>query len=100
MDARATSATSKWIETLALWLSIPLFLLVWQFASTSGYVNELLFPPPTRVAAALWAELINGTLMLDLGMSTMRVVMALSAAPPWQSSSACSPGATPSCRTC
>lgn len=66
---------SRWIETLALWVSIPLFLLAWQAASTSGYVNELLFPPPTKVAVALWDELINGTLMLDLGMSTMRVVI-------------------------
>jgi ABC-type nitrate/sulfonate/bicarbonate transport system permease component len=66
---------SRWIETLALWVSIPLFLLAWQAASTSGYVNELLFPPPTKVALALWDELINGTLVLDLGMSTMRVVV-------------------------
>ena len=66
---------SRWIETLALWVSIPLFLLAWQAASTSGYVNELLFPPPTKVAVALWDELINGTLILDLGMSTMRVVI-------------------------
>lgn len=66
---------SRWIETLALWVSIPLFLLAWQAASTSGYVNELLFPPPTKVAVALWDELINGTLILDLGMSTTRVVI-------------------------
>ena len=66
---------SRWIETLALWVSIPLFLLAWQAASTSGYVNELLFPPPTKVAVALWDELINGTLILGLGMSTMRVVV-------------------------
>jgi ABC-type nitrate/sulfonate/bicarbonate transport system permease component len=65
----------KWIERLALWVSIPCFFLLWQVASMSGLVNELLFPPPTKVAAALWAELINGTLLLDLGMSTMRVVI-------------------------
>ena len=65
----------KWIERLALWLSIPFFFLLWQIGSTSGLVNELLFPPPTKVAAALWGELINGTLLLDLGMSVMRVVI-------------------------
>ena|ERR1700730_2686182 len=68
------SVAMKWIERLAL-ASIPLFLLMWQFASTSGLVNELLFPPPTAVAAALWDEFANGTLMLDLGMSTMRVAV-------------------------
>jgi ABC-type nitrate/sulfonate/bicarbonate transport system permease component len=66
---------SKSLETLALWVSIPLFLLAWQIASTSGYVNQLLFPPPTTVAAALWDELIKGTLILDLSMSVMRVVI-------------------------
>ena len=65
----------KWIERTALWVSIPFFFLLWQVASTSGLVNELLFPPPTKVAAALWDELINGTLLLDLGMSMMRVVI-------------------------
>jgi NitT/TauT family transport system permease protein len=65
----------RWIERLALWVSIPFFFLLWQVASMSGLVNELLFPPPTKVAAALWTELINGTLLIDLGMSTMRVVI-------------------------
>jgi NitT/TauT family transport system permease protein len=65
----------KWIERAALWGSIPCFFLLWQVVSTSGVINELLFPPPTKVAAALWGELISGTLLLDLGMSTMRVVI-------------------------
>jgi NitT/TauT family transport system permease protein len=67
------------INTLALWVSIPLFLLAWQIASGSGYVNPLLFPPPTKVAAALWDELIKGTLLLDLSMSVMRVVIGFTA---------------------
>jgi ABC-type nitrate/sulfonate/bicarbonate transport system permease component len=67
--------SARRLERIALWISIPLFLLVWQAASTSGYVNELLFPPPTRVAVALWDELVKGTLILDLSMSVMRVVI-------------------------
>jgi ABC-type nitrate/sulfonate/bicarbonate transport system permease component len=74
MNAGQRSGT-RWIERLALWVSIPLFLGVWQMASTSGFVNELLFPPPTKVAVALWGELMNGTLLMDLGMSVMRVVI-------------------------
>jgi ABC-type nitrate/sulfonate/bicarbonate transport system permease component len=69
------TATAKWIETLALWVSIPLFLVMWQAASVSGYVNALLFPPPTAVAAALWDEFVQGTLLLDLAMSVMRVAI-------------------------
>src|SRR3984893_3727576 len=74
MDA-APRATTRWIEALALWVSIPLFLGAWQIASTAGLVNELLFSPPTKVAVALWHELMNGTLLLDLGMSVTRVVI-------------------------
>jgi ABC-type nitrate/sulfonate/bicarbonate transport system permease component len=79
MGAEMERSGSKRLETLALWVSIPLFLMVWQAASTSGYVNQLLFPPPTKVAAALWDELINGTLILDLSMSVMRVVIGFAA---------------------
>ena len=66
---------TRWIERLALWVSIPLFLGLWQIASTSGFVNELLFPPPTKVAVSLGSELMTGTLLVDLGMSVMRVVI-------------------------
>jgi NitT/TauT family transport system permease protein len=72
-DARQPG--TRWIERLALWGSIPLFLGLWQIASASGFVNELLFPPPTKVAVALWGELMNGTLLMDLGMSVTRVVI-------------------------
>jgi ABC-type nitrate/sulfonate/bicarbonate transport system permease component len=69
------SLSVRGFEIVTLWASIPLFVLLWQAASTSGYVNELLFPPPTKVAQALWDELIKGTLLLDLSMSVMRVVI-------------------------
>ena len=75
----APRTTKRSLDTLALWLSIPLFLGAWQIASTSGFVNELLFPPPTTVAVALWSELISGTLLLDLGTSVMRVVVGFTA---------------------
>ena len=75
----APRTTKRSLDTLALWLSIPLFLGAWQIASTSGFVNELLFPPPTTVAVALWSELISGTLLLDLGTSVMRVVIGFAA---------------------
>src|SRR6202163_483249 len=74
MDA-APRATTRWIEALALWVSIPLFLGAWQIASTAGLVKEVLFPPPAKVAVAVWHELMNGTLLLDLGMSVTRAVI-------------------------
>jgi len=74
-DSNDNTPASKRVERIALWGSIPLFMLVWQAASTSGYVNELLFPPPTSVATALWNELIGGPLVLDLWASVTRVVI-------------------------
>ena len=72
---RRWDAASKWIETARAVGLDPAVSAGLAGASTSGYVNELLFPPPTKVAVALWDELINGTLLLDLGMSVTRVVI-------------------------
>lgn len=60
---------------LARFLSIPLFLLLWHGVSNSGWVNELLFPPPTQVAVALYQWMLDETFWLDLGMSISRVVI-------------------------
>src|SRR5690606_30394288 len=62
-------------DRLARILSIPLFLLLWQGISTSGWVNSLLFPPPTQVAVALYQWVLEATFWMDLGMSISRVVI-------------------------
>lgn len=66
------------VERLNLLLSavsIPLFLLVWEFVARSGVVNIVLFPPPTTVATAVGDWIKSGLFFSDLGASLYRVVL-------------------------
>src|SRR5215470_6527723 len=60
---------------LALYLSLPAFLLVWQLVSASGRVNRILTPAPTDVFAAIVRAIRDGTLLLDVGWSVSRVIV-------------------------
>ena len=60
---------------LALYLSLPAFLLFWQLVSTSGRVNRILTPAPTDVFAAIVRSIRDGTLLLDVGWSVSRVIV-------------------------
>lgn len=63
------------LDRLALLLSVPLFLLLWELVSRSGVVNQALFPPPTLIAIALFEWARSGVLWIDLWMSVSRVVV-------------------------
>jgi ABC-type nitrate/sulfonate/bicarbonate transport system permease component len=60
---------------LALYLSLPAFLLLWQLVSGSGNVNRILAPAPTDVIAAIGHALGQGTLVVDIGWSVSRVIV-------------------------
>src|SRR5258707_6206763 len=68
-------ATKARINQVALVISIPLFLVVWQLVSVSEVVNRILFPPPTEVAVALYHSARDGTLLIDVLMSASRVIV-------------------------
>src|SRR5215510_14087576 len=78
-DGPATSQGYEWLRglglRLALYLSLPSFLLVWQLVSTSGRVNRILTPAPTDVFAAIVRAVRDGTLLLDVGWSVSRVIV-------------------------
>lgn len=63
------------LETVARWTSIPAVLLVWEFVVRAGTVNQVLFPPPTVVAASMYDYLVYGELVADVGWSVSRVVV-------------------------
>jgi ABC-type nitrate/sulfonate/bicarbonate transport system permease component len=69
------SGKSTIIDRLTLILSIPLFMVIWEAVSRSEIVNPILFPPPSLVVVALYKWAVDGSLLLDLGMSTSRVVI-------------------------
>ena len=60
---------SVWKKGIAV-ISIPLLVLVlWELLVNLGYLNGRWFPPPTRIAAALWDLIVtfdrfNGTSLL------------------------------------
>ena len=60
---------------LALYLSLPTFLLLWQLVSTSGEVNRIITPAPTDVVRAVVRALRQGTLLIDIGWSISRVLV-------------------------
>ncbi len=59
---------------LALYLSLPAFLLGWEAVSRAQIVNAVLFPPPSTVAVAL-VEWVHSGLLTDLAMSLSRVAV-------------------------
>jgi NitT/TauT family transport system permease protein len=63
------------MNRLATAASLPMFFGAWEAISRSGAVNAVLFPPPSKVVAALvqWAQ--SGQLAEDFLMSLSRVVI-------------------------
>ena len=62
-----------------LWFILPVIvvLALWEFISRSGFVNPALFPPPSKVAVALWGMVTAGTLLTDLRDSLWRLLAGL-----------------------
>jgi len=67
-------AADMW-ERVALFGSLPLFLLVWEAIVRAGAVNAVLFPPPSVVAVSMVDYAASGTLVSDLGWSISRVTV-------------------------
>lgn len=81
--ARSLSMNNKTIKLsrqqilnqAAQFLSLPLFLSLWEIVSRSGLTNAILFPPPSIVAVSLYQWAINGPLITDVLMSISRVTI-------------------------
>lgn len=64
----------KWQHIGLPFLSVAFLFAVWEGISRSGVINPLLFPPPSKVVAALWLMIRNGTLITDSFVSIWRVL--------------------------
>ncbi|MEJ0001879.1 MAG: ABC transporter permease [bacterium] len=62
-----------------LWFILPIIsvCILWELVSRSGFVNPALFPPPSKVAIALWEMIISGTVFYDFRDSLWRLVVGL-----------------------
>jgi|SRR3989344_655726 len=58
-------------------LPIMAFIVLWQLASVSNFVNKSLFPPPTQVFSAFIELLDSGELFLHIKTSIWRVIAGL-----------------------
>jgi NitT/TauT family transport system permease protein/sulfonate transport system permease protein len=50
-------------------------LLLWQALAGAEVINPLLLPPPTRLAAAAWDMLLDGSLLVHTAASLERVLV-------------------------
>lgn len=59
-------------------LALPvLFVVLWEVASTSGWVNPVFVPPPSRVAEAGYDLLLDGALVEATVQTTVRALLGL-----------------------
>jgi len=58
-------------------LPVALALVLWEVVARAGIVDPVLFPPPSRVLAALVAMTANGELWRDIQASYLRVFVGL-----------------------
>jgi ABC-type nitrate/sulfonate/bicarbonate transport system permease component len=72
---RAGPGAVQLLGTLALYLSIPSFFLIWQLTSVSGMVNRALAPAPSDILQALVVSLRNGTMFWDVLWSSSRALV-------------------------
>jgi sulfonate transport system permease protein len=56
------------------------FLVLWQVASSRGWLNPAVFPPLDVIAAALWDGIASGRLVDDIAISLQRAGIAFVAA--------------------
>lgn len=69
-------------QIIARWYSVPLLLLVWQVAVSSGAVKSRLLPSVTQVAGVLVDQIADGALIYHAGVTISRALtgFALAAA--------------------
>ncbi|MDZ4872206.1 MAG: putative aliphatic sulfonates transport permease protein SsuC [Chroococcidiopsis cubana SAG 39.79] len=67
------------LNQVTRFLSLPIFLGLWEIVSRSGLTNIVLFPPPSLVAVSLYQWAKDGSLIIDVLMSISRVVIGFAA---------------------
>ncbi|MDR2845939.1 MAG: ABC transporter permease [Candidatus Methanoplasma sp.] len=60
--------------------AIIVFVLLWQWASTHGWVNGIIIPPPTVIASKGWELTLSGELFKHIQISLYRVFFGFGAA--------------------
>ncbi len=71
------TALSKATSGLAAWILPLLLVAIWEAASRAGAIPERLLPAPSQVASAFWENVENGSLLVNVEISTQRALEGL-----------------------
>ena len=52
-------------------------VLLWQLASSAGWISNRLMPAPSAVLSAFWDRILSGRLLIDIQASAVRAVSGL-----------------------
>ena len=80
VDADVTLAMSDPGFERERWLAfatMAVMILLWEWASRSGAISRLFFPPPTEVARALWRSIARGDFRWHLQATLLRVLFGV-----------------------
>jgi len=50
-------------------------LAAWELLSRTGAISPMFFPPPSAIAVVLWRMLTSGGLLVDTGITVVRVIV-------------------------
>lgn len=68
---------SKPLAQGLVWLVV--LLVVWEIASRAGLVASYILPPFSKVIATLYSEMTSGSLLIMIGRSLLRLLVAVAA---------------------
>ncbi|MBP1888022.1 ABC transporter permease [Sinorhizobium mexicanum] len=74
---RASVKLRNWLSRYGL---LAAFLVFWQAASSSGWINPAVFPPIDAILSAMWRGVFGGALLDDIAISLQRSGLAFVAA--------------------
>ena len=68
------------VNLISKWYSIPLLILLWQIADSTGLIHSRLLPPPSRVWHTFVAEVADGALIYHAGVTFSRALIGFALA--------------------
>jgi ABC-type nitrate/sulfonate/bicarbonate transport system permease component len=69
----ARTRTSQLVEATLPWLSVVLFLVLWEILVRWRGIAPIFLPAPSSVAVYLWRMIADGTMEYHLGVTLLRI---------------------------
>jgi NitT/TauT family transport system permease protein len=75
INAAGPPEISRGLERWGPVLSVASALGVWEVLSRSGLISPMFFPPPSAIVVVLWGMIAEGGLLVDAGITVLRVLV-------------------------